>query len=89
MNRVSVPALGNIRLKSGGATVRVFVNPRHAEISRALVSRAMDAADGRRHDIHGFAIVAWGDSGNTSIGVHVEDGRFVGRSEVPEFVKQL
>lgn len=43
----------------------------------------------RAEDLIGFVIVAWSRDGSVSSGVQIEDGRYVSKSQTPEFVKTI
>lgn len=55
----------------------------HAAFERAVD----DVQQQRKTDMVGYAIVAWGVDGGVSTGATVRDGRWVGRAELPNFVK--
>lgn len=86
--RVSVPRLHSVQLKSGGAKVRVFSNPKSPQnITREFLDDAYKIARLRNDDIVGFAIVAWSSKGDTSTSLRIADGRWVGYAECPDFIK--
>src|ERR1700722_877305 len=85
--RVSIPRLRSVRLKSGGATLRVFDNQISPVLCQDLKTDIREIIEKRKTDMDGFAVVAWSRSGDVSSSVRVRSGRYVGRSEVAGFVR--
>lgn len=58
--------LRSVRMRDGGALVRVLHNDVPGIVSRSLKADARTIADQRASDIAGYAIVAWTSDGSTS-----------------------
>lgn len=86
-DRISIPRISSVQLKSGGAKLHVF-NNREAEILAAfLVDDASYIARKHRLGLVGYAVVGWDHKGDISTSVRVRDGRWVGFNETPDFVR--
>lgn len=88
-DRVSIPRLGSIRLKAGGAEVRIMPGRQHADaayasdIARRVIAAHVDGGS----DIAGFAFVVWGHEGASTCKMHVEDGKPFPSILAPDFVR--
>ena len=88
--KTSTPKLHSVRLKAGGAKVKVYKNPNSPEyLTREFLAETKDIAVNRRADMVGYAVVAWCNKGGCSAAMRVCDGRWLGRFEAPEFVKSV
>lgn len=85
--RNSTPRLHSVKMKSGGAKVRVFKNPSDERCAEDLRYACRSIEDARRGDMAGFVVVAWGNTGAVSRGVFLANTRPLGISAVPEFVR--
>ena len=83
----SIPRISSVRLHSGGATLKIFRNPRAFECISAFKEDASDVVRFRKDDMAGYAIVAWGFDGGISTSLQIRDSRHVGVGTVAEFVK--
>lgn len=79
--------LRSVRMKAGGAPIRVISNDRPARVMAELRNSVDRIADVRDDDIAGFALIAWSNDGSTSTNVIVGNGRIVPRFSVPAFVE--
>lgn len=87
MRRVSIPRIKSVTLKKGGAKLYVFENPDARETTQALERDIAHILGARKNDMVGYAVLAWSREGSTSASIYVRDGRWVGITEVPDFVK--
>lgn len=79
--------LRSVRMKSGGAFVRVIPNEMSATLTRYFRQDARAIANKRASDLAGYAIVAWSLDGSTSAQMFIGEGRVVPRFSAVEFVK--
>jgi hypothetical protein len=85
--KTTTPILHSVRLKSGGAVLRVLRNDRARSLCREFQADVSAIASKRRDDMAGYAVIAWSVDGTTSTVAHASDTRFVGQSELPDFVR--
>jgi hypothetical protein len=88
MTRTSVPRLHSVRFKDGRAPIRVYRSGQTVEADqmRQRFAMATDEVIAYRRNMAGYAIVAWGADGSTSVVVRTA-GSPVPLLMVPEFVK--
>jgi hypothetical protein len=76
-------------MKSGGAKVRVINNDIPGQVAANLRTTAGAMADDHRHDMAGYALVAWANDLTVSSQVFIGNGAVVPRVTVPDFVKSV
>ena len=84
-DRVARLRVRSVRMKNGGASVRVFHQPEYTQMHRYFVGDAEIIA-AKRTQIAGYAIVVWTTNGSTSVAGHTM-GLPVPKMLMPDFVK--
>lgn len=90
MTRVSIPRVRSVRLKAGGAELRVIRPADQHGCGEPMLRMAHKIRDGAKRDgkvLAGYAIVAWQADGRTWSAFR--NGRLspLGESMVPDFVR--
>lgn len=88
MIKTSVARIGRVRMKSGGADVRILDNPVYDSDGMDLLKDARILAEIQNNRICGYAIVTWDKKGYTGTAVKYGDinNRFMPPDSIPHFV---
>lgn len=83
--------VGRIKLKSGGAEVRVLHAAERGELNDKLVEHAGIIAGlfPKDDEMMGFVVVAWGRDGGFSRGTRIHRDSQVGETMIPSFVADV
>lgn len=88
-DRIARLRVRSVTLKATGTKLLVYQNDGPVEVLNCLVDGVENLCHQRATDCVGYALIAWGRGGEVSSDVRIRDGRFVGRSEVADFVKRV
>lgn len=89
MFRTSTLRLRSVRMKGGGAAVRVISNDLPRQVAASLRNVASAIAADHQHDMAGYAVVSWANDLTVSSQVFIGNGSAVPRVNVPDFVKNV
>jgi hypothetical protein len=85
--KTSIPRIGSVKLKNGGAKLSIIRNTVSEDCTKAFANNCDHIRAVRGANMAGFAIVAWSVDGGLSTSIRVSDSRQVGRGMVPDFVR--
>ncbi|WP_416877962.1 hypothetical protein [Litorimonas sp.] len=84
--RQSVARIGRVRMKAGGADVRVLDVAKRNEVQSALVNDASYLADSG-DNLSGYAIVTWGEGMAAGVALKFIEGSTVEQTSIPHFAQ--
>lgn len=81
--------IGRVKMKSGGADVRVLHRPKRKDVEAALIEDAVTLADSSDSSdgLTGYAIVTWGRVMDAGVSINFADATSVNPDSIPSFVK--
>ena len=80
--------LGSVRMKSGGATLKIMRNDSAERTVNFLKEDATKAAESETAaSAVGYAIVLWGGDGAYFASSHIDRGQPVSATQLPDFVR--
>lgn len=80
--------IGRIRLKSGGAEIRLFDRP-DLGLGRRLVAGAQFISDSYGAELSGYLVIGWGPDGQYRLGWSLDKRSWVGPSAFPSYVGDI
>lgn len=87
--RVARLRVKSVTMKATGKKLMIFNNDGPRDVLDCLIDSTNIMLEKRKDDAVGYVMICWGRDGGVTSDLRIRDGRYVGRSEVANFVKDV
>lgn len=83
--------ISRVRLKAGGADVRVLRGSDYGEMARKCIDYSRTIVEQKRRDLVGFIVIGWASDGSYSMGCHLAQDSpcTIPRALLPSWVSEV